>query len=92
MRNEGTEDHLRQCTALLTAEIDAGRAGMVRSLHSPRRPSTASGQSGNALSLRARAERGRIAVRTAAERPLQAAPPRVMIRCLLSLFAPLLRR
>jgi hypothetical protein len=63
MRNEGTEDHLRQCTALLTAEIDAGRAGMVRSLPSPRRPSTASGRSGNALSLRARAERGRIGVR-----------------------------
>jgi hypothetical protein len=32
MRNEGTEDHLRQCTALLVAEIDAGRAGMVRPL------------------------------------------------------------
>ena len=63
MRNEGTEDHLRQCAALLTAEIDAGRAGMVRSLPCPRRPSTASARSGSAPPLRARALRGRIAVR-----------------------------
>ena len=30
MRNEGTEDHLKQCTAMLVSEIDAGRAGLVR--------------------------------------------------------------
>ena len=35
MRNEGTEDHLKQCTALLVSEIDAGRAGLVRSNHAP---------------------------------------------------------
>ena len=35
MRNEGTEDHLKQCTALLVSEIDAGRAGLVRSTHAP---------------------------------------------------------